>query len=301
MPLLRVLTFLLCTVVVTLTSSPAGAGKPVRILTSFSILGDIVKNIGGDRVEVTTLVGADSDVHAYSPTPAAVRAVSQADLVVVNGLGLEGWMERLIKASGFKGEVVTASRDVSPRRMKDDGGKTIIDPHAWQSLANGRRYVHTIETALETLDPDGATDYKVRAADYDRQLAALDGQIAAEFATIPKDQRRMITTHDAFGYLADAYGIDILSPMGVSTDSEPSAQAVKELIGQIRRQKITAVFVENISDPRLIQQIARESGVTVGGELFSDALSLPTGKASTYLAMFRYNTEKIIAAMRSGQ
>lgn len=276
----------------------AKAQKSVKVIASFSILGDMVKTIGDTRVQVTTLVGPDSDVHAYAPTPSAAREVSEADLVVVNGLGLEGWMDRLIKASGFKGMVVTASSGIKPRRMKSDGKDIIIDPHAWQNLANGRLYVANIEKALEKVDPGGSTTYKTLAAAYDKKLTELNMWVSKEFAAIPQNRRRMITTHDAFGYLADAYGIDILSPMGISTESEPSARDVKNLIRQIQREKITAVFVENISDPRMLEQIARESGVTVGGKLFSDALSKPNGPAPTYLELFRSNVSKIIAAMK---
>jgi zinc/manganese transport system substrate-binding protein len=278
----------------------ARAENTVKVVASFSILGDMVKNIGGDRVQVTTLVGPDSDVHAYSPTPATARAVNKANLVVVNGLGLEGWMDRLIRASGYKGVVVVATRGIKPLRMKNDRNQIVIDPHAWQDLANGRHYVANIAAALEKVDPKGTAIYKTRTAAYDKKLADLNAWVSREFSSIPKSKRRMITSHDAFGYLAAAYDIDILSPMGVTTESEPSARAVKNLILQIEKEKITAVFVENISDPRLVEQIARESGVAVGGKLYSDALSGPKGPASTYLAMFKNNIANIIAAMRKG-
>jgi len=220
--------------------------------------------------------------------------------VVVNGLGLEGWMDRLIKASGYKGTVVTASTGIKPRRVKGDGEKIIIDPHAWQNLDNGIQYVSNITKALETVDPGGVSTYRALAAAYKKKLANLNTRVISEFAAIPDRKRRMITSHDAFGYLADAYGIDILSPMGLNTESEPSARDVKNLIRQIEKEKITAVFVENISDPRMVEQIARESGIPVGGRLFSDALSKDGGPASTYLDMFKYNVSQIIAAMSLG-
>ena len=285
-----------------LTNTIAQAQKPIRVIASFSILGDMVKNIGGDRVDVATLVGPDGDVHAYEPTPAAAKAVSEADLVVVNGLGLEGWVDRLIKASGYVGTVAVASTGVKPRKMQGDekGGRSMIDPHAWQDLDNGILYVKNIAQALASVDPAGAETYASLARTYTAKLVELNTWVKSEFSTIPDKKRRMLTTHDAFGYLSAAYGIDILSPMGLSTESEPSAGEVMKLIRQIKKENITAVFVENISDPRMIQQIARESKVMVGGELYSDALSKPDGPAPTYVDMFKNNITKIVTAMQKG-
>jgi len=285
-----------------MTSGMARAEKIVRVVASFSILGDMVKTIGGDRVSVTTLVGADGDVHAYEPTPAAAKTVSEADLVVVNGLGLEGWVDRLIKASGYKGAVVVASTGVKPRKMKEDhrGGQMVADPHAWQDIENGRLYVDTITKALISVNPAAAGIYSANSDAYTAKLVELNTWVKSEFSAIPDRKRRMITTHDAFGYLGDAYGLDILSPMGLSTESEPSAGQVKKLIRQIKNERISAVFVENISDPRMIEQIARESSMSVGGKLYSDALSKPDGLAATYLDMFRNNVTKIVDAMKMG-
>jgi len=287
----------------------AGAQAPLHVVASFSILGDMVNNVGGDRVQVTTLVGPDSDAHAYEPTPAAAKAVRGADLVVVNGLGFEGWLDRLIAASGYKGTVVVASAGVKPRKMKKDAGHgrkdahddhEATDAHAWQNLENGMRYVDTIAGALSAVDPAGASYYGERAAAYGQRLADLDAWAKAELSAIPAGKRRMITSHDAFGYLGDAYGIDILAPMGIGTGSEPSAAGVKKLINQIKAEKITAVFVENISNPRMIEQIAKESGVKVGGELYSDALSGADGPAASYIKMFQHNVTQIVATMKQG-
>lgn len=287
----------------------AGAEAPIHVVASFSILGDMVKNVGGDRVRVTTLVGPDGDAHAYEPTPAAAKAVRAADLVVVNGLGFEGWLDRLIAASGYRGTVVVASSGVKPREMKEEPGHgkkdahddhEETDPHAWQSLANGRLYVDTIAKALSAVDPAGASYYGERAAVYAQQLTDLDAWAKAEFSAIPDGKRRMITSHDAFGYLGDAYGIEILSPMGIGTGSEPSAAGVKKLIKQIKAEKIAAVFVENISNPRMIEQIAKESGVKIGGELYSDALSGTDGPAASYIEMFKNNVTQIVATMKQG-
>lgn len=303
------------------------AATPLKVVTSFSILGDMVANVGGDKIEVITLVGPDGDAHVYEPSPADAKKVSSADLVVVNGLGFEGWLERLVKASGYKGKIVVASEGVQPRAMEKeehDHAKAEakghakehdhdhadahhhghdhgdVDPHAWQSLTNAKIYVNNIAKALVEVDPANASGYQQAEATYLGELESLDAWVKAQFAQIPEQKRRMITSHDAFGYLGETYGLQILSPMGVNTASEPSAGGVKKLIQQINREKITAVFVENISDRRLVEQIAKESKVQVEGELYSDALSTKNGPASTYLNLFKNNVTKITEAMKRG-
>ena len=304
----RILTLVL-TLFMAAGGTAAGAEKKVKVVASFSILGDMVKNVGGDRVEVTTLVGPNGDAHVYEPTPADAKAVSAADLVIVNGLGMEGWMDRLIKTAGYKGPEVVATKGIKPREMAaeeigehEHGAKHEhkIDPHAWQNLANGQIYVDNIAKGLSSVDPAGAATYEANASAYKAQLAALNQWVKKEFSVIPKQKRRMITSHDAFGYLGAAYGVIILSPMGVSTESEPSAGGVAKLIEQIRKEKITAVFIENVSDPRLGEQISKESGVKLGGELYSDALSKPEESAPTYIDMFKNNVPKMVEAMRKG-
>ena len=290
-------------------ATAARAEPKVKVIASFSILGDMTKNVAGTRVEVVTLVGPNGDAHVYEPTPADAKAVSAANLVIVNGLGMEGWMDRLIKTSGYKGPVVVATQGIKPREMTSEeaaepghGAKHEhkIDPHAWQNLANGQIYVDNIAQGLSAVDPASAPIYQANAAAYKAKLAELDQWVKTEFADISKPKRRMITSHDAFGYLGAAYGVTILSPMGVSTESEPSAGGVARLITQIRQEKISAVFIENVSDPRLVKQIGQESGVTLGGELYSDALSKPEGPAPTYIDMFKNNITKMVAAMRKG-
>jgi len=295
-----------------LCGSAAGAAerKTISVLTSFTVLADMTKNIGGDAITVKSLVGPNGDVHAFEPTPSDAKALNQASLVVVNGLALEGWVERLIKTSGYKGPLCVASKGATLRDREDEHDakatkdekhtdkREATDPHAWQSLANGLVYVDNIAAALVAVDPANAAHYKQNTEAYNAKLAELDAWAKAEFAAIPKAQRRMITSHDALGYFGAAYDVDILSPVGFSTDSEPSAGQVAKLIRQIRKEKISAVFIENVSDPRLIEQIAKESGTTMGGELYSDALSKPDGPAPTYIDMFKNNVAKIIAAMR---
>jgi zinc/manganese transport system substrate-binding protein len=280
----------------------AQAADRLKTVASFSILGDMVKQVGGDRVEVTTLVGPDGDAHVYEPTPTDAKNLASSAILFVNGLGFEGWMDRLEKSSGFKGKVVVASKGVKPRTMvEDEGGKaeTITDPHAWQSLANGKLYVANIRDALIAADPAGKPMYEANAAKYLGEIMQEDDAVRAALATLPKDRRKIITSHDAFGYFGAAYGLEIIAPEGVSTESEASAQDVAKIIRQIKSENIPAVFVENITDHRLLDQIARETGAKIGGELYTDALSPADGPAPTYLDMFKHNVGALTAALSS--
>ena len=281
-----------------LTFSPlAHAATPLPVIASFSILGDIVATVGGDRVQVTTLVSPNGDAHVYQPTPRDVRAVSQAKVVFYNGLGFEGWMTRLIQAAKFRGAQVTVSAGITPQVMDEDG-KQINDPHAWQNPQNVRRYVSNIAAALEKADPAGAAEYRQRAQAFDQQLLELDQWAHRQIAQIPPEKRRVITSHDAFDYFAKHYTIEFLAPQGMNTESEASARDVARLIQQIKREHIHALFVENISNRKLLDQIAQETGVRVGPPLYSDALSAANGPANTYLRMFQYNVTTLVAGMK---
>ncbi|MGE7470379.1 metal ABC transporter substrate-binding protein [Bosea sp. NPDC003192] len=281
---------------------PAFAQEKLPVVASFSILGDFVREIGGDRVAVTLLVGPDGDAHVYSPTPADAKTVAGAKLVVVNGLKFEGWLTRLIKSSGTKATVATATTGITPLKMADDhghghGGE---DPHAWQSVANARLYVGNVRDALVAADPAGKASYEANAAAYLAKLDTLEAEIKATVARIPADRRKAITSHDAFGYFAKAYGIEFIAPQGVSTEAEASAKDVGRIIRQIKAQKVPAVFLENITNPRLAEQIARESGAKIGGRLYSDALSAENGPAGTYIAMMKHNISQIEKALVAG-
>ncbi|MBM3507370.1 MAG: metal ABC transporter substrate-binding protein [Alphaproteobacteria bacterium] len=295
-------------------TSPSWAADKLRVVTTFSILGDMVRNVGGERIALTTLVGPDGDAHVYEPTPADARALAQANLVIVNGLGFEGWIDRLVKASGYKGPVVVASDGISALKAEDDHGHGqanthakkgkdhhhgALDPHAWQDLANGRLYVANITRALAAADSTHADDYRRRAEAYEGELVALDRDIRRRLDVIPADQRRIVTSHDAFGYFGRAYGIRFRSPVGLSTKSQPSAKQIAALIRQLKNEKTRVLFVENITDPRMVQQLAREAGAVIGGTLYSDSLSGPTGPAPTYLDMFRHNVSEIAKALKS--
>ena len=283
-------------------SGGADAADKLKAVASFSILGDMVRHVGGDRVDVATLVGHDGDAHVFSPTPADAKTLAGAQLFFVNGLGFEGWMERLEKSSGFKGKTIVASTGVKPRSMvEEEGGEpeTITDPHAWQDLANGELYIANIRDSLIAADPEGKAVYEANAAKYLDAIAEEDTVVRATLAALPEARRKIITSHDAFGYFGAAYGLEIIAPEGVSTESEASAQDVAKIIRQIKDEKIPAVFLENVTDHRLLDQIARETGAKIGGTLYSDALSGPDAPAPTYLDMFRHNAGALTAALSS--
>ena len=269
---------------------------PVDVVATFSILGDMVRQVGGDRVRVTTLVGPDSDAHVYQPTPADARAVAGARLLVINGLGFEGWIDRLTEASGYQGRIVTATAGVETRRMADPD-RGAIDPHAWQSLANARIYVRNIADGLAAIDPAGAEIYRGNAARYMEKIDAVEAQVREAVDSLPAERRKVVTSHDAFGYLSAAYGIEFHAPVGFSTEAEASAGDVARLIRQINKEKIPAVFVENISDRRLLDQIVRETGAQIGGTLYSDALSKEDEPAGTHLGMMLHNIRTLVAAL----
>jgi len=271
---------------------PARAEGRLHVVASFSILGDLVRNVGGDRVSVTTLVGPNSDVHVYSPTPADAKRIADAKLIFVNGLGLEGWLSRLVQSSGSKAPIVTASTYIAPLELGSHA-----DPHAWQTVVNARTYINNILVALSTAAPADAEVFRSNADAYRAKLDALDGEIGRLVAQIPPQRRKLITNHDAFGYFARAYGFEFIAPVGVSTEAEPSARDIAAIITQIKRAKIPAIFLENVSDPRLIERIAAETGAKVGGTLYSDSLTDEKGDAPTYIDMVRHNIRALRGAL----
>ena len=264
-----------------------------RVVASFSILADMARELAPAGVQVSALVGPDSDAHVYEPSPADARRLAQADLVLINGLGFEGWIERMVNVSGYRGRVAVASQGIQPRSIGDHD----TDPHAWQDLALGRRYAANIGAAFAELWPHRRDEIVRRSADYTARIDQLDAKVRAWLGAVPRAQRRVITSHDAFGYFGAAYGVDFLAPQGWTTNSEPSAAAVARLIRQIRQEGIRAVFIENISDPRLVERLAQEGGVHVGGTLYSDALSRPGGPADSYLKLFHHNASSIARAL----
>jgi len=303
----------------TLAAAWASA-QPARlpVVASFSVLGDMAAQVGGDRIALTVIAGADVDSHGFQPRPSDAAALRAARLILRNGLGFDGWMDRLVRSSGTRGTVVTATQGITPRMMeahhhhhghshghshgqgnqRRGAAQRVPDPHAWQDLRHGQAYVRTIADALAAADPDGAEAYRRNAAAFLGRLAALDAWVRGEVATVPEARRRVVTSHDAFGYFGEAYGIAFRSPQGVSTEAEPSAQQVARLIRQIKAENITAVFMENMANPATLRRIAAEAGVTIGGRLYADALSAPDGPAPSYEAMFRHNVGLLVPAMR---
>ena len=335
-------------------AGPAAAqsSEPIPVVATFSILGDMVERIGGEHVAVTTLVGPDGDTHVYQPTPAAARAVSEADLLFVNGLDFEGWLDRLVDASDFDGKRVVATDGIGPIPFEEEGehhegeghaehddhaehkepahdeheGEDhaehdeheegehddhaeagehdhhhhgAFDPHAWQSLGHAVAYVDNITAALAEADPDNAASFRQNRAEYVEEIEALDAEIREIVANLPDDRRTVVTSHDAFQYFGEEYGLTFLAPQGLSTESEASAKGVAGLIERIRDEGISAVFIENITDPRLLEQIADETGATIGGTLYPGALSGPDGPAPTYLDMMRHNATTLAQALSS--
>ncbi|NUR13055.1 MAG: zinc ABC transporter solute-binding protein [Bradyrhizobium sp.] len=275
-----------------LTASPLHAAERLNVVASFSILADFVRNVGGNKINLTTLVGADGDVHVYTPAPADAKRVAEAKLVIVNGLGLEGWLPRLVQSSGSKGQVVTASAGIVPLKLG-----SAADPHAWQSVPNAKVYATDIANALAAAAPDEADFFRAQVKTYLEKLETLDREVREAIAKIPPERRKVISTHDAFGYFSAEYGIQFIAPLGVSTETEPSARDIAAIIAQIKAQKIPAVFLENISDGRLIRRIAAETGSKVGGTLISDGLTGEKGPAPTYIDMVRHNIKALTSAL----
>ncbi len=301
MPLSRRSALAITLGILALPAWPALAAEKVKAVASFSILADLVRQVGGERVEVSTLVGPNGDAHVFQPSPADANRVAGARLLFMNGLGLEGWIDRLARASETKATTVVVSAGVRPIAGHDEhaghGHEHHLDPHAWQDVANTKIYVTNIRDALVAADPGGREAYEANAARYLAELDALDAEVRAAVARIPASRRKIITTHDAFGYFAAAYGLEFIAPQGVSTDAEASAKDVARIIRQIKTQKIPAVFLENVSDPRLLQRIAKEGGARIGGKIYSDALSQEGGPASTYIDMIRNNVHAFSAAL----
>jgi zinc/manganese transport system substrate-binding protein len=287
---------------------PTLSAQPLPVVASFSILADMVREVGGPHVEVTSLVGPNTDAHVFDPTPADAKRIASARLVFVNGLGFEGWLDRLVKSSGYRGPIVIASKGVkTPLQLKDahqhaDGAKghgtqhshSAPDPHAWQNLANAERYVETIRIALAAALPAHSAVLEQRATDYIKRIRALDQATKAQIAAVAVERRRVITSHDAFGYFAAAYGVTFYPLQGAATGSEPSAAEVVRIVDLIKKSKVSAIFTENISDPRVLERIAKDSGAKVGGRLYADALTEPGTTADTYLKMFQQNVTAIV-------
>jgi zinc/manganese transport system substrate-binding protein len=313
--------------VITFTPLGLAAAKAEgpQVVASFSIIGDFAKNVGGDRVTVTTLVGPDGDAHVYEPSPADATAMAKADVVLVNGLHFEGFLQRLVEASATKATVVELTKGVTPLEMKEEGHEHDgegheaghaeeeaheaghaeeaghdhgdIDPHAFQSIANAKIYVANMVEAFCAADAAGCDTYKANGASYTDKLDAVEKEVKQAIAEIPPAKRTIITSHDAFGYFSHDYGLIFHAPEGISTEAEPSAADVAKLIDQVKEEKAAAIFVENITNQRLVEQIAAETGLKIGGTLYSDALSSADGPAPTYIDLMKHNIATIKGAI----
>lgn len=303
MKISETLSLALALILLSLSTTSLAAGK-VPIVASFSILADMSRQIGGERVQVHSLVGENGDAHVYQPTPSDSKILGRARLVIMNGLGFEGWIERLIKPSGFRGSVVVASTNIKTLNRIQSGthehghNHREADPHAWLDAKNSLIYVDNIATALIQADPEGKAYYEANAARYKREITEVDQQIHAVSEKIPAERRRVVTSHDAFGYFGRAYGINFIAAVGINSGAEPSASNVARIIRQIKQEKIPAIFVESISDPRLQERIQRETGAKIGGVLYPDALSGQTGPAATYLDLMRHNARVLSASLQ---
>ncbi|WP_119302357.1 metal ABC transporter solute-binding protein, Zn/Mn family [Dongia deserti] len=293
----------------------AWSQEKLAVVATFSILGDLTQRIGGDHVQVLTLVGPNGDAHVFQPGPKESAALGKASVLIANGLGFEPWLHRLEESSGFKGKLLVATEGITPlagaeehegeeeehegeeahEEHHDHGG---TDPHAFQNLSNALVYVTNIAKGLSEAAPAHAADFKLNADKLSAEIAALDAQLKADFAAIPQERRRVLTSHDAFQYFGRAYGIEFISVQGVSTEAEASAEDLAKIVRQARDGHLSAIFLENMSDPRLAETVAQESGIRVGGELYADALSDPTGPAPDYLSLVRYNAKQLLAAMQ---
>jgi zinc/manganese transport system substrate-binding protein len=279
-------------------AAPVSAAD-LKAVASFTVLADVVHQVGGDKVKVTSLVGPDGDPHEFEPSPKDAKALKAADVVFVSGEGLEGWLDRLISASGTKNKPVTVSQGVKTRTMEEDG-KTVTDPHVWNSPVNVKIWVANIEKALSAADPADAATFKANAEAYTKKLDAMDAYAREKFEKIPEDRRKVLTSHDAFGYFGREYKVSFLSPLGVSTETEASAAEVAKLIDQIKAEHVKTYFFENSNDPRLVKQVAKATGAEPGGELYVESLSKPSGPAGTYEKMFRFNVDHLAGAMQKG-
>ena len=315
-----VASILLALGLVSIADRSARAEDKPAIVVTFSILADMVREVGGDHVDMTVLVGADGDTHQFDPLPSHARAMDNADILIANGLGFEEFLPSLIESTGFAGTIIVASDGITPRVMtgghaghaddlngvtEDEGDadgheENGVDPHAWHDLANARIYVANIAAGLSSADPTNAAAYQANALRYTADIDALDAEIRAAFAAIPDDQRLIITSHDSFGYFGAAYGLTFEGVIGVSTGDDPSAGDIAALIEEINEEGVRALFIENLTNAALIEQIARETGAIVGGEIYSDALSQADGPAPTFLDMMRHNATTIAGALAGG-
>ncbi len=283
----------------TMTSLVLGQTTRLQVATSFSILEDLVRNVGEDRVQVHSFVPRNGDSHSFEPGTQDVRTLSQAKVVFINGLGLEAWFEKLISIAASKTSVITLSDGLKPRQSLE-GGQRITDPHMWWDLTRTQAYVTRIAKALETADPTGKTIYASNAKKYNAELIKLDAWAKLEIAKIPVSKRKLVTNHDALGYFAARYGFVIIGEVipSLGTEQAPSAKDLAALSRTMKREGVKAIFTENIINPKLAQTLADETGAKVAPPLYTDSLGLPGTSGDTFNKAFRYNVNTIVNALK---
>lgn len=296
MPTKRIFLALAGSALLALGTTAGAAAKTIDVVASFTVLADVVKNVGGEHVNVKSLVPPNGDPHEFEPSPDNAKAVKAAAVTFISGDGLENWFQRLAKAAGTTEKPVVASEGIKTRKFVEDG-KKVTDPHVWNSVPNMLIWVANIEKALAKADPEDAAAFKTNAERYTKELKELDASIRSRVGAVPKDKRKVLTSHDAFGYYGAEHGVTFLSPLGVSTETEASAADVAKLIDQIKKEHIKVYFIESSNDPRLVEQVAKATGAQAGGELYPEALSTADGPVPTYVKLMQYNTDKIVSAI----
>ena len=290
---------------VLLLAGPARATDRIPVVVTFSVIGDMLASVGGDRVDIKTIVKAGGDCELYQPTAADVATVASARALFVNDLNeeFEPWLEPLLKQALFKGTKVVVTRGVRTLTAEEEhpvSGRQLpaaIDQHAWLDPRNGIIYVRNIAEALERVDPAGAADYRARAAAYTKQIQAVDDWARKEIASVPSGKRRALASHDSLEYIANTYGITLLTVNGWTNKSEPSAAELTKLARQIQAAHVKALFLDSITDPRAMQRIAGETGAVIGGTLYGDSLSPTGGEADSYVKMLRHDVSTLKAGM----
>lgn len=296
MPTKRIFLALAGSALLAVGTMAAASAKTIDVVASFTVLADVVKNVGGEHVNVKSLVPPNGDPHEFEPSPEDAKSVKAAAVTFISGDGLENWFQRLAKAAGATEKPVVVSAGIKTRSLEEDG-KKVTDPHVWNSVPNVLIWVANIEKALAKADPEDAAAFKANAERYTKELKELDASIRSRVGAVPKDKRKVLTSHDAFGYYGAEYGVTFLSPLGVSTETEASAADVAKLIDQIKKEHIKVYFIESSNDPRLVEQVAKATGAQAGGELYPEALSAADGPVPTYVKLMQYNTDKIVSAI----
>lgn len=291
------LAFLVLTVFATTfgCERPREEREAQRVIATTTMIADLAREIGGDRVEVTSIMEPGGDPHTYQPVPSDSKAVARSQLVLINGLMLEGWIEDLVRNAGGDQPVVTVSDGVET--IDDPAYEGNPDPHIWFSVPRWKKATVNVRDALIAMDPEGEEHYRERTAAYLTELDELDAWVRSEIERIPPEHRHLVTSHDAFQYFGVTYGINVMAVQGISTTSEASAAELRDVIDHVREHEIPAIFVESSVNPKLIEQVQRETGVEIGGTLYSDSLGPWDGPAGSYIGMVRANTKTLVEAL----